>query len=38
MSYCQLKFNNTSRHFNNIFFKIQVLHCLSELYEMAVPT
>ena len=35
-SHCQLKLNNASRHFNNIFFKIQVLHSLSEFFEMAV--
>jgi DNA-binding NtrC family response regulator len=37
-SHCQLKLNNASRHFNNIFFKIQVLHCLSEFSEMAIPS
>ena len=37
-SHCQLKLNNASRHFNNIFFKIQVLHSLSEFSEMAIPT
>ena len=37
-SHCQLKLNNASRHFNNIFFKIQVLHSLSEFFEMTVST
>ncbi len=38
MSHCQLKLNNASRHFNNIFFKIQVFHGLSEFFEMTVST